>query len=161
MYAQMTRMVEDFERGLLTRRQLILQLAGLAGAVSAAQSAHGREGEIDSTFKATEINHVALRVADLGRSAEFYRKHLGLRLTQQSTSSCFLNCGNDFLALFRERGSAGLDHYCYSIEDYDPGSVVERLKAVGLEPQRRSNRVYFKDPDGIEVQVSAPNRRGP
>jgi hypothetical protein len=30
---------------------------------------------------------------------------------------------------------------------------VEKLKAVGLKPRREDNRVYFPDPDGIEVQV--------
>ena len=30
-----------------------------------------------------------------------------------------------------------------------------RLKAAGLTPRRRSDRVYFDDPDGLEVQVAA------
>jgi catechol-2,3-dioxygenase len=37
---------------------------------------------------------------------------------------------------------------------------VKTLEAAGLSPRRVSDRVYFDDPDGIEVQVSAPNRPG-
>ncbi len=68
-----------------------------------------------------------------------------------------LNVGeHDFLALFRADKPA-MDHYCYTIKGYTAGDAVKRLESAGLEPRRRGNRVYFDDPDGLEVQVSAPN----
>ena len=39
---------------------------------------------------------------------------------------------------------------------YTADSAVKRLETAGLKPKRRSNRVYFDDPDGLEVQVAAP-----
>ena len=60
----------------------------------------------------------------------------------------------DFLALFKS-DKPGLDHYCFSVKEYDAGDAVKRLEAVGLEPRRSSNRVYFDDPDGLEVQVAS------
>ncbi len=154
MYAHITNLIDGFERGRLTRRQLIAGLTGLVGAASAARAAQS-----DSTFTATEINHIALSVTDVTRSREFYQKHLGMTLrSDNSPHSVFLNCGPDFLALFRADTPA-MDHYCYTVKGYDATDAVTRLEAAGLKPRRRSNRVYFDDPDGLEVQVSAPNRR--
>ena len=67
-----------------------------------------------------------------------------------------VTCGDDFLALFRS-GEASMDHYCYTIEDYEPDKVVKQLTAAGLKPERHENRVYFPDPDGLTVQLSAEN----
>ena len=46
-----------------------------------------------------------------------------------------------------------MDHYCYTISDYDADDVVKRLKAAGLEPRRQDNRVYFDDPDGHNIEL--------
>ena len=32
--------------------------------------------------------------------------------------------------------------------------AAERLRAVGIEPRLRGNRIYFPDADGIEVQLA-------
>lgn len=156
MYAHITNLIDGFERGRVTRRQLIAGLTGLVGAAAAARAAPS-----DRTFTATEINHIALSVTDVTRSREFYQKHLGMTLRSDNTPhSIFLNCGSDFLALFRA-DTPEMNHYCYTVEGYDAADAVTRLEAAGLKPRRRSNRVYFDDPDGLEVQVSAPNRRDP
>ena len=77
MEAEITNLVERFERGRLTRRQLIGRLTGLAAAMSAAPAAAalGPKGK-NATFKATDVNHVALTVTDIARSRAFYEEHL-------------------------------------------------------------------------------------
>lgn len=156
-------MLTEYERGRLSRRQLATHLAGLAAAAVglAGPSAHAQAGPDRApgqapapTFRSTGVDHVALRVSDVERSRDFYVRHLGLRPTGScSGSSCFLDCGDDFLALFRG-DRPGLDHYAFAIDGYDPAEAVERLRAAGLTPDRRADRVYFLDPDGIEVQVT-------
>ena len=82
-------------------------------------------------------------------------KHLGLTLSSEGRSSAFLNCGNNFVALFRG-DVPKMDHYCYSVMDYSAGDAVDRLNAAGLSDIRRTgNRVYFSDPDKHTVQVAA------
>src|SRR5437868_6271935 len=57
--------VVDFERGLLSRRQLVSRLMGL-GALTAACPHAAQAGEAEgSTFRATGLDHVALTVRDV------------------------------------------------------------------------------------------------
>ena len=146
------KLVEQFERGLLSRRQLASRLIGLGAALAVtSNAAQARK----STFQATGVDHVALDVKEVARSRDFYIKHLGLEVIRDGgEDNCFLGSGGDFfLTLFRG-DRPGLNHYCYAIKDYDPDRAEEKLKAAGLKPRREGNRVYFHDPDGIQVQVA-------
>ena len=70
-------LVEDFERGLLSRRQLACRLMGLGAALAVMpRAAEARQGQ-GSTFQATGLDHVALNVRSVPRSRDFYIKHLG------------------------------------------------------------------------------------
>ncbi len=157
MLPQIDRMLDTYDRGGLSRRTLILQLTGLLGAAAGVRAAQDRPTPA-ATFNATQINHVALGVTDVSRSRRFYEEHLGLTLrSDNSPNSVFMNVGkHDFLALFRAEKPA-MDHYFYTIKNYTAPESVKRLEAANLDPRRRGNRVYFDDPDGLEVQVSAPN----
>jgi catechol 2,3-dioxygenase-like lactoylglutathione lyase family enzyme len=150
------KLVESFERGVLSRRQLVSRLTGL-GAVLAMmdQTALAETGAADGTFQAKGLDHVALNVKNVPASRDFYIKHLGLKVIRESgEDNCFLGAGNDFcLTLFKSE-KPGLSHYCYAIEGYDPDKCEEKLKSAGLKPRREGNRLYFPDPDGIEVQIA-------
>ncbi len=155
MLRQINRMLDAYDGGRVSRRTLLLQITGLLGAAAGVRAAQDTPA---STFTATDVNHIALRVTDVSRSRRFYEEHLGLTLRSDgSPHSVFMNVGkHDFLALFRADKPA-MDHYCYTIKGYTAGDAVKRLEAAALKPRRRGNRVYFDDPDGLEVQISAPN----
>ena len=157
MWSQIEGLVGAFERGLLSRRDLVRRLGAVAIVAAGAKrlAAAEEQPEEESTFKAVGLNHIALRVTDVDRSAEWYKKHLGLEDMSVGRSR-FLSVGPDFLALFPAE-KAAMDHYCYSVPGYDASEAVKTLKAAGLKPRRQENRVYFDDPDGLEVQVAAPN----
>ena len=149
------KIVEDFEQGRLSRRQLASRLMGLGAALAVMQDTAQARQERESTFRATGLDHVALDVTDVPRSRDFYVKHLGLEVIRDGgQDNCFLGSGGTFfLTLFRG-DRPGLNHYCYAIRDFDVARAEERLKAAGLKPRREGGRIYFADPDGIEVQVS-------
>ena len=160
MQTQIVKMINDFEHGRLSRRQLIAHLTGMFAASLGAtivfadqQSGSSAANPADSapTFDAIDLNHIALRVTDVRRSQKWYQKHLGLKPKGEEG---FLTTGKGWLALF-EGQKPGLHHYCYSITNYDPAEAVARLKAAGLTPRREGGRVYFDDPDGIECQVAS------
>jgi catechol 2,3-dioxygenase-like lactoylglutathione lyase family enzyme len=148
-------LVEDFEQGLLSRRQLACRLMGLGAALSVMHHvAEASQGE-SNTFQATGLNHVALNVSSVPRSRDFYIKHLALKVIRDGgEDNCFLGNGDDFFLTLFKGERPGLNHYCYSIKAYDADRAEEKLKAAGLKPRREGNRVYFPDPDGIEVQVA-------
>ena len=156
MQNEIERAVLDYENGTLTRRQLIGRLAALTLAASAAGSK--ATAQTQSTFRANGINHVALNTPDIALSRDFYVKHLGMKVSRESETSCFLTCDDNFLALFRSQ-NAGLNHYCFSIDDYDVAKAEESLKSENLNPRREGNRIYFNDPHGITVQLAAGEHR--
>jgi catechol 2,3-dioxygenase-like lactoylglutathione lyase family enzyme len=159
------RIVDEFEAGRLSRRQLVTRLMGLGAAVATlkgtawaqnpTETAAPPAGQGTSTFQATGLDHIALDVTDVARSREFYQQHLGLRVIRGTgEDSSFLGAERDFfLALFRAE-QPGLNHYCYAIENYNPGDAVRKLTELGMSPRRTQNRVYFPDPDGITVQIA-------
>jgi catechol 2,3-dioxygenase-like lactoylglutathione lyase family enzyme len=149
------KLVEDFERGLLSRRQLASRLMGLGAALSVMTRSAQAINEKSSTFQAKGLDHVALNVSSVPRSRDFYIKHLGLKVIRDGgEDNCFLGGGDDFFLTLFKGERPGLNHYCYAIRDYTADQAEEKLKAAGLKPRREDNRVYFPDPDGIEVQVA-------
>ena len=148
-------LVEEFERGLLSRRQLAARLMGLGAALGVMPGVvNASQGE-SSTFQATGLDHVALNVSSVPRSRDFYIKHLGLKVIRDGgEDNCFLGSGDDFFLTLFKGDRPGLNHYCYAIRGYDAEQAEQKLKAAGLKPRRERNRIYFPDLDGIEVQVA-------
>ena len=151
MEQEIQQLVHGFETGRLNRRELIGAL--IAVSTSAAVTAETRS-LAEPTFRGAGLNHIALSVTDVARSRDFYVRHLGLTVTRDSASSCFMDCGDEFVALFRQ-STPGLNHYCYAIRDFDVSACARKLEAAGLPPRVSGNRIYFDDPDGIEVQLAA------
>lgn len=148
-------LMETIERGEISRREMVGRLTALVGAVGMAGGRALAAPQATSTFKAVGLNHIALHVTDIPRSRDFYIRHLGMTIMSESGSSCFLRCGDNFVALFRS-SAPGMAHYCYSVEGYSVNSAAERLRAQSIEPRVTGNRIYFPDPDGLTVQLAAP-----
>ena len=160
MLTQIEELVAAVEEGTISRRCLIARLGAIAACMAGVRhvAAASRPAET-TTFNAVGLNHIALRVSSIARSRDFYKKHLGLTvMRERDGQNCFMRCGEHFVALFRA-AEPGLDHFCYTIKKYEPAAVVNKLNAAGLKPRRVENRVYFDDPDGITVQLSARNNR--
>ena len=156
-------LVARFERGSISRRDLVAGILMLAAArppeAAAAEAGAARPIQVGG------IDHAAFRVSDVERSARFYTELFGATVRSRSSSSVFLDIGSDWVALFA-RGVAstgygptdpGLDHL--SFHSVKARSTEERMGALrehGLDPQSPpgSGRVYFKDPDGVILQLS-------
>jgi metallothiol transferase len=153
-------LVSRFERGVVSRRELVAGILALAARPSGAAQAAG-----GTPIQVSGIDHVALRVSDVERSAQFYKELFGASVRSQSPSSVFLDVGDDWLALFA-RGVAstgygatqpGVDHV--SFHSVTARSAEDRMRVLrehGLDPTSPpgSGRVYFKDPDGVILQLS-------
>jgi predicted enzyme related to lactoylglutathione lyase len=152
-------LLDCFTQGRINRRQMVSGLLALAASAAGVRTAFAADndtgaGEDASPFHATMLDHIALRVADVPRSRDFYRDLLDMTVTRDSANSCFLSFDRGFLALFRG-DSPAMDHYCYAVKNYDVRDAEERLRAAGLTPRVTGNRIYFPDPDGLVVQFAA------
>ena len=83
MVEQTTRLIEAVEQGRLGRREAVGRLVALAAATFAGGHVTTRAEGGDPTFRSVGLNHIALRVTDIPRSRDFYRKHLGLETLEE------------------------------------------------------------------------------
>ena len=150
------KMLTDFERGHVTRRQLALSLAAL---VSGAQAAP-KEGEL----KAVTINHVTVRVPDLHRTSQFYQEFFGMPLKQQSATIHILGVGNSFFGIEQgdKQQKATVDHYDFGIAAFNADEARAKLKKRNLKFADGNSKESFKfhDPDGFQIQLNGPDYVG-
>jgi catechol 2,3-dioxygenase-like lactoylglutathione lyase family enzyme len=156
MDAIISELVNRFERGGITRRELIQGLSALV-AVSSTSPAGAQGGGLN----ATGIDHTSVLVTDLQRSSEFYQRVFGLRPVSEDKPNRILRLGASgsgpgaTLVSLRQQNPPGLiDHFAISVENFDRDRVTAILKQHGLTPtQNIEFGFHVKDPDGAVVQV--------
>ena len=161
-------LLQDFERGKLSRRQLIQSLTAAAAASAsiapAPAAAAAPEGQV---FRATAFNHVSYQVADYRKSRDFYAGLFGMKVTLDDGTQCRLAFGDNILiARNRPSGTPKVDHIAYTIAGWDTDkSVKPALKAElerrGLQIRESStggSSLHVSDPDGFEVQMGGKDQ---
>ena len=157
MDAVISELVNRFERGGITRRELIQGLSALVAASSTSSPVAAQT----SGLKATGIDHTSVLVTDLQRSSEFYQRVFGLRPVSEDKPNRILRLGASgtgpgaTLVSLRQQDPPGLiDHFALSVENFNRDAVTAVLKQHGLTPtQNIEFGFHVKDPDGAVVQV--------
>jgi catechol 2,3-dioxygenase-like lactoylglutathione lyase family enzyme len=147
------------------------------------------KGVTKPAFQLRSISHVTLTVTKGPRSQEFYQKVFGLpvQAMQGSVAALAVGSGPDMIAFNTAandpRVMAGVNHACFTIQDFDPNRVMRILVENRLEPieygipalikpltcrtrlrQRANNgggptyplgtpELYLNDPDNITLQI--------
>ena len=168
MEQMIANLITDFECGRLSRQELIRSLATVATTAAASAPASGADKK--SAFKAIAVNHISYNVADYGRTRDFYADLLGMRVTNDNGSQCYLNFGKTFLIPRKGPSNGGkpfVDHIAYTLANWNEDEVKEELTRRGLNPRldpggprpdgRRVNSFHIDDPDGYDVQLSGEN----
>jgi catechol 2,3-dioxygenase-like lactoylglutathione lyase family enzyme len=140
-------------------------------------------------FRLKSINHVTLTIANGAREKEFYQTVFGLtvRAMQGTGVTLAVGEGTDGIVFNAAANSpnamSGINHACFTIENFDAERVMATLIGLGLEPiengipalikpltcrvrwrQRANNgggptsplgtpELYFTDPDNIRIQL--------
>jgi len=114
------------------------------------------------------LRHVALNVTDVQKSVNFYCALLGMHVEwEPDPDNVYLTSGSDNLAIHRlppgklPSGAQNLGHIGFLVRNPDDvDSFAQRVKdhGVPLAQAVRTHRdgarsFYFKDPDGILIQV--------
>ncbi len=160
MQVLVEKMLNDFERGVLSRRQLAATLAGLAAAAAAMPT----PALAAPSLKAITLNHVTVRVPNLQRTSKFYQDFFGMKLAQQSETIHILSVGESFFGIEQKPDVAALDHFDFGLEGWDAAAMRAKVQAAGLKLTAGSRvddeSFKFNDPDGFVVQVNAPKYTG-
>ncbi len=151
MEAMISNLVNRFERGVLTRRDLVQGLSMLfaAGGAASAQAQ-------DTAIKAAKIDHVSIQVSDLPSSIAFYEKMFGLTVMSEDKPNEIvrLGAGRVLVSLHHKSPTGLVDHFAIGVEKFDKESVTRELKARGATPEDNLDAgFHIKDPQGISVQI--------
>jgi catechol 2,3-dioxygenase-like lactoylglutathione lyase family enzyme len=135
-----------------------------------------------NTIGTLGLRHLALNVADVGRSQAFYEAVFGMKVVwQPDPDNVYLTSGADNLALHKSASGPvdgdthqRLDHFGFLMPSVDAVTAMYRHVAaagaqygakIAKEPKRHrdgSYSFYLHDPDGALIQVLyEPNISGP
>jgi catechol 2,3-dioxygenase-like lactoylglutathione lyase family enzyme len=144
-------LVDRFEKGKVSRRELIQALAALtatAGTVSAVPQ--------ETPFKSTRIDHISVQVTDLPRSVAFYQKVFGLSILGEDKPNEIVRMGTTkvIVSLHHKAPTGIVDHFAIAIDAFDQDAVTRALKQQGLTAEQNLDYgFYVRDPEGIPVQI--------
>ena len=147
-----SKLLSLYDKGSLSRRELVSGLAMLAaGGTAAAAAAQDEIG-----FKDATIDHVSIHVADLQRSIAFYQKMLGFSVVSRAEPD-IVRLGNGKILVSLNLGSSAgpIDHFAIGIPRFNNESGARYFTQRGATPlQGDYAGFHIKDPDGINVQIS-------
>ena len=131
-------------------------------------------------FKLLQLDHIVLRVRDVGAMLRFYTEVLGCTLdrTQEELGLYQVRAGSsliDLVSLDGKLGRAGgappgaegrnLDHFCLRIEPFDGNALRSWLEARGVKVGEIGQRygaegegpsLYLSDPEGNVIELKGP-----
>ncbi len=135
-----------------------------------------------SPFFVLRIDHVVLRVVDLGRAVRFYEDVLGCRVVKEreDLGLVHLQAGSSLIDLVSVGGKLGrvggapagaegrnVDHLCLRVEPFDEGAWLAHLRRHGVEPhgpvacnfgaEGVGPSLYFSDPEGNTIELKGPS----
>ena len=152
MQAMISNLLSRFEKGALTRRELVQGLAALAAAGGTASTAPAQEAGI----KGVKIDHISIQVSDLPRSIAFYQKMFGLTVVSEDKPNEIvrLGIGKALVSLHHKSPTGLVDHFAIGVEKFNKEIVTRELRARGANPEENIDAgFHIKDPQGIGVQI--------
>ena len=150
MESIISNLLARFEKGSLSRRELVQGLAMLAAGSTAAAA------QEDLDFAAANIDHVSIQVADLQRSVDFYQKTFGFSVVSQDQRLGIIRLGTTrTLVSLNHQSPAGIvDHFAIGVPRFTKESAARYLKERNGTPEDDPYAgLHIKDPDGINVQI--------
>ena len=150
MKSTISKLLEAYENGKMSRRDLVQGLALLAASSTTASAAG---------FQASSVNHISVFVSNLQRSTDFYQRVFGCSVNKRDGNNQLI-LGKNFLVLRPGNPVAKVDHFAIGVDNFNKDSVTADLKARGATPidQQGGNfGFHVLDPDGFPVQISANN----
>jgi catechol 2,3-dioxygenase-like lactoylglutathione lyase family enzyme len=162
METAIAKLLDDFDHGKMTRRQLIKSLSVVAAAAASVAPA---SGESSKGFRAVGVNHISYQVNDYAKTRDFYADLLGMKVVKDTGTQCNLVIGDTNTFVIPRNAPQGttpprIDHIAYTIENWDKNAVHAELERRGLNPQPDTeNSFHIKDPNGFDLQISGKDMK--
>jgi catechol 2,3-dioxygenase-like lactoylglutathione lyase family enzyme len=188
MESTIARLLQDFEDGRMTRRQLIQSLAMAAAAAPVAMTVAAQPSTAPAPGKAPWktvcLDHISYAVTDYKRSAAFYADLMGWDVRNDNgTNQASLEIGDVGTIIIRNTRqkpegvqpsppgrppvTGVINHVSFGVQPWNTEAVEAELKRRGLNPRPDMVGDNFKsfhvwDPDGWDLQISnaTSGRRG-
>lgn len=157
-------LLEQFERGKMSRRQLIQSIAVVATAAAGAAPA---VAQTSKGFKTIGVNHISYQCADYAKTRDFYADLMGMKVVGDTGTQCFMVLGdsNSFLIPRNSRqadATPKIDHIAYTIETWDKDGVKAELDRRGLNPKLDTDNSYHvRDVNGYDLQICGTDMKPP
>jgi catechol 2,3-dioxygenase-like lactoylglutathione lyase family enzyme len=141
-----------------------LQLLAAPGGLAKTTEPAARIGDGPSLVTPVGFDHILLIVADLDRTAAFYRSFFGME-SERTRTRVWFNAAATRLGLevATTAKQPGVDHFCVKVKGLDR-NTPEKLKALGASiepsgdeslPGPGSRTLRFRDTDGIMVELKS------
>jgi catechol 2,3-dioxygenase-like lactoylglutathione lyase family enzyme len=162
MESAIAKLLDDFERGKITRRQLIKSITLVAATAAGVTPATGAGSK---GFKAVAVNHISYQVEDYAKTRDFYADLLGMKVASDTGTQCFLIIDGTNTFVIPRNALQGttppkIDHIAYTIENWDTNTVKAELERRGLDPKADTeNSFHVKDPNGFDLQISGKDMK--
>jgi len=171
METVIAQLLDQFEHGTLTRRQLIQSLA------AAAFAAGGGTAAAQGGFRTMNLDHISYDVTDYRRTRDFYAGLLGMTVANDNgKDACELHFGDArgvgvrdrTMMSIRTRPVAHVDHFAFKIDQWNTDRVRAELERRGIKGQLARGGAQdtpnymswvVQDPDGTGVQISGIETR--
>ncbi len=159
-----TKLVQDFEQGKMTRRQLIKSLTITATAATTLNTAAAAPAQAKGyVAKATAFNHVSYQVSDYKKCRDFYAGLFGMKVSMDDGMQCRLSFGDNILIVRNRMPNPKVDHIAYTIAGWDADKSVKpaveaELKRRGLQIRTTEGSFHVPDPEGFEVQMGGKDQ---
>jgi catechol 2,3-dioxygenase-like lactoylglutathione lyase family enzyme len=102
--------------------------------------------------RAVGFNHIALEVGDIEEALAFYSRLFDFRLRSKSSTSAFIDLGDQFLALQKGRKQPADDGHHFGLVVDDKEAVRKALADAGIKPLP-GRFLDFLDPWGNRVEI--------
>jgi len=165
-------LLQDFENGKMSRRQLIQNLA-LAATTASAVAMNALPVQAASGFKTIALDHISYQVANYKKTRDFYTDLMGMTVSDDNgTNQCQLHFGDSMLIARNRQATvkaSRVDHIAYRVDDWNTDRVKAELERRQLKPRLDTGgpagppnyaSFHVQDPDGFDLQISGVVRPG-
>ena len=172
MNSMVDSLFDRYDRGCITRRNLVQALAALAlPASTLAQDGARASGPI---VRSLSVNHVQLAVSDVPRSFAFYERLFGVTKGWPATDAgtgVHMDLPDGYISIDSGAGQKGvITHFSVAVEHMDRSAAKRLADKINSElPDAQARDAYqantggstvnLRDPDGVYVQISSKDGR--